>query len=563
MRNRDYFRLAGLSLKSRKKTTIQTVVGISFGLTLLFPLLFIAIGFYGGINAKLNSEIPCRTQRIRYSTEKTISGEVFCDDDYEKDIDKIGGIKNNLKTDYVYVYNKPYINSYYSFSIDGGERISCLKANDSYSTNKYYGIEIIDESCANKPFLDADQIVYGDPLVSGKVFSKKNSKGEIMVSSNFCKDYDLSKKGIVGKSISFYGRVVSTKHEYSTSRKDIVRPEEYTKSEAITYFKDFKIVGVYNSNIYYRRSPRTELLQFDLSGAYTYSRQYKDYFWITTASLGEDGVASAPEKIVKTNEIDTEEGKKPISYSAWYYYSDKPASLAEKVTDQGWAFLPYGLGCFSRAAHIPTYSKLQIIEFHTFQGARKSYDKIMEYYNKSVTGDPGDFVTYRYASDVVAANFTMYQEFFDRFMFVCIILAIFGGIIFVATLLNLINTMHFSVESNKGFLGICRAEGMKRKGVRRIFLSQILLVFGFAYIGTIILGGAACFFIKYMYDNKMQDMLYEQTKVDINMHWGYIPISLGILFGITIILANIISQVLVRKINKTPVLEILSEENRM
>ena len=106
MRGRDYFRLAWLSLKAKKKTTIQTIVGLSFGLILLFPMLFVAIGFYGGFNAEINANPANRAMRVMYSEEKIESGQVFCYQEYEKEIDKISGIKNNLKFDYYYLNNK-------------------------------------------------------------------------------------------------------------------------------------------------------------------------------------------------------------------------------------------------------------------------------------------------------------------------------------------------------------------------------------------------------------------------------------------------------------------------
>ena len=86
MRKLDYLRLGRISLKANRKTTIQTVIGISFGLVLLFPLLFLIIGFYGGFDAELNNETSYRTHRIMYSSEVTHQGKVLCLEKYEKDI---------------------------------------------------------------------------------------------------------------------------------------------------------------------------------------------------------------------------------------------------------------------------------------------------------------------------------------------------------------------------------------------------------------------------------------------------------------------------------------------
>lgn len=45
MRFRDYVRLGRISLKNRKKSTRNTVCGISFGLTLLVAVLFFTLSF--------------------------------------------------------------------------------------------------------------------------------------------------------------------------------------------------------------------------------------------------------------------------------------------------------------------------------------------------------------------------------------------------------------------------------------------------------------------------------------------------------------------------------------
>lgn len=563
MRKLDYLRLARLSLGSRKKTTIQTVLGISFGLILLFPLLFIVIGFYGAFNGQLNADSTYRTQCITYSPVKTPSGKVFCSEEFEKKNDKIYGVKNNLKYDYCYMSNGPDSEVY--FAINGGEKFKAAKASNYYSENRFLGIQIIDKDCASNPFLDADYAAFNAPLLAGKTFSKKNSKGEIMVSSRFIDDYGYKPKEIIGATISIWNDITRTRQEFSSSEDELVQPDEYRKGVYVPYLLNYKIVGVYNSEIYYRHSPRTSSLAFNLSSPQTKYNENKDYFWITTASLGEDGNAIAPTRVIKENRVEvvTEEITEVIiTYDSWYYYADTPAVLAEQVTGEGFAFIPLGLGAFNKAAHYAIYSKTQLLEFHNFQYARKGYDKIIENYRNSVTGDPNDYI-YLYERDIVPSRFDVYQRFFDRFIYVCIALALFGGIIFIATLLNLINTTHHSVESSKGFLGICRAEGMKRRGIRRIYLSQINLIFAISYIATIIFGGAACIAIKIVFDKQMKNVLFKETKMFLTIDWWYIPISFVILLVLTTIISFLISQILVRKVNKTPVIEILSEENRM
>ena len=115
----------------------------------------------------------------------------------------------------------------------------------------------------------------------------------------------------------------------------------------------------------------------------------------------------------------------------------------------------------------------------------------------------------------------------------------------------------------KGFLGISRALGLKKRDVIRLFFNQIKIIFARSYIATIIIGGGICVGIKLIFDQAVQSQITEDSNILITLRWWYIPIALGVLLLLTTILSVIISHLLVRKINKTPILDILSEENRM
>ena len=180
-----------------------------------------------------------------------------------------------------------------------------------------------------------------------------------------------------------------------------------------------------------------------------------------------------------------------------------------------------------------------------------------------MTGDPDNALIYHYENNIAPKGFFVYQSFFDRFFFLCIGFGVFGSVIFAATLLNLINTLHFSVESMKGFLGICRAQGLKRRNIVRLFFNQISLIFACGYVSTIVIGGGACIGIKILFDRAIKEQITEDSAMNLALRWWYIPIALGVLLIITTALSYIISHLLVRRVNKTPILEILSEEGRM
>ena len=71
MKHKDYIRLSKISLKSRKKTTKSTVRGISFGLILLLPLLFIIMAFHVDLNKQVNKDPSIRIFNISYVNKTT------------------------------------------------------------------------------------------------------------------------------------------------------------------------------------------------------------------------------------------------------------------------------------------------------------------------------------------------------------------------------------------------------------------------------------------------------------------------------------------------------------
>ena len=101
MKIKDYFRLSRMSLKSRKKSTKSTVRGISFGLILLLPLLFLVIAFYVDLNKEVNKDVAFRVFNIHYISETTNENQVESIlEDYNDEINNIEGVVSSYKYNY-------------------------------------------------------------------------------------------------------------------------------------------------------------------------------------------------------------------------------------------------------------------------------------------------------------------------------------------------------------------------------------------------------------------------------------------------------------------------------
>ena len=539
MKSRDYRRLARLSLASHKRTTIQTIIGISFGLILLFPLLFIALGFYGGFYAEVNKNPSYRSFNIDYQTITNPYHQAIYQE-YNKDVEKLSGLKKEIKYTQINTFAnnrsiKPYV------ELDGQE----IVLGDRYS-NTQIGMTIIDKEYGEDPFITADYLMStGNPVVTGRTFSKgEKSKGEIMVSYQFLLDYKLSSPLVLGKKISFYYYLIPSGIPVSDSKEVVHSNPDLEAGGLVPFFVSYDIVGIFSRTLYSNKSIRN--LALNTSGYST--NAVKEYFWVTSASIGNDEENKGPELCLPSNK------ESVPSVTHWYYYSEKPENMATKITNNGYMFLPYGLGITGRTNNVPGFSKSQLLEFDTFSSARGAYNELCYYYDYDANSSPN--------VSFALPGFSVYLSFYDIFLYVCIAFGALGGVIFLATLLNLLNTLHFSVQSMRGFLGICRAQGMKNFGVIRLFIDQILWIFFFSSISMVIFGGGLCVLLKNLYDTRMSKIILDSTSVTFTIEWWYIPIALGIIFVLMTVLSFLFSYLLAGKTSKTPILEILQEDNK-
>ena len=559
MKARDYGRLARLSLKSRKKTTRQTVVGIAFGLIMLFPLLFIMMAFYGGFTQEINKDAGSRTFNISYVDKKFSNANnnniSYCYSEHKSYIDNVNGIEKTLN----YTLNLTFIDVDVppTFSIDDGKQVE-FKTAKRVAINTV-GTMVIDSANATNPFLTSDtKNGTRETLLAGKTFSEGNSKGEVMVSSAFCTAYDLDQSTIVGRKLSFNTYTMRFGMNFSSSDTEMGYDEiglRYARKTPC--FKDYTVVGVYNSLIYNKGTFRKNASTIQNNDEV--SKNANIYFWITSDSIDPTG-ASYP-TFKEADKTETWDGETRTNHNEWAYYPEHPLTTGKAVTADGYAYFPLGLGVLNNAFSNIHYTSSEMIEYKSFDVAKAAYNDILNYYEDSYDQAVIENANIQ-GSTFAPATFVVYLQFYDIFLYVSLGLAVLGGVIFVATLLNLINTLHFSIKSMRGFLGICRAEGLRRNGVIRLFLNQILWIFFYAYIATTIIGTAACVGIIFGFNSTVSSLFEEMSTITVTLQWYFIPIALGALIVVTTIISLIFSVLLAGKTSRTPVLEILSEETK-
>ena len=247
--------------------------------------------------------------------------------------------------------------------------------NKDYAEEGKVGMFVIDTDYTDNIFLksDIDALNGAEPIVAGNSFSKNSSK-EVMVSSNFLTKYNLD-ESIVGKTISLNYQIYSTS-DITTSKTSITGNFSAYDNIPVNIFKEYTIVGVYNSDIY-KSSPRK-----NTAGGDSYQTQYDTYFWLTTDSVYTlTGKSYIPEYI--SIEEDTDYG---YSYNRnVYYYSADLMELSKSATSDSRLFIPCGLGAAVTQSSYGNTAAIYnaIVSFETYDHANKAVSSLNEIYKKS------------------------------------------------------------------------------------------------------------------------------------------------------------------------------------
>ena len=202
---------------------------------------------------------------------------------------------------------------------------------------------------------------------------------------------------------------------------------------------------------------------------------------------------------------------------------------------------------------VPTYNAL--IEFESYKDANNAVSIINSLYEQGAVGVEDPSITTSYMND----TFNNYRMFYNVFTYVCIVLAIFGGVVFFATLLNLYNTIHYSVQSRRNYLGMIRAIGMKSKEVTKMYFVEIFQIFKRSYIWSAIFGGGICIGLSFAFDAIMNSSVGDIITINLSLNPIFILVAFAILIAVNTIISIVFSLVACHNVSNKPILEVLVE----
>lgn len=233
MKISDYLRLGLINIKNHKRRMINILIGLTFGVILLVPVLFLTFTYKLDIMNRYESRIYAKVNECRMSTEKEAN------DLYSK-------MYNDYNISNSVYYNRYFIDTYSKLGPGKSETnlpniyIDGVKYTDAPAMP----IEAYDFKKTTSIFLEDDDrfidTLNNKNILAGSMDFK--NPNDIVISSYLCHYLDLGYEEVIGKKISY--ELFLT---YNSNNNDI---SLYNKS--FYAFKDFNIIGV--ANLKYRDS---------------------------------------------------------------------------------------------------------------------------------------------------------------------------------------------------------------------------------------------------------------------------------------------------------------------
>ncbi len=593
MKVKEYIRLGKISIKSRKKSTRNTVRGISFGLVMLIPIVFFTLAFYLDLTQKINQT---RTVASFYVSGTESTGESVYNKDNGMltlgagDLAAVAArteeVEEVVYAEYYNVgeqakYGEGANNS--QIAVGAASKTLGLIGNngsgnrDDGSANANVNVKVIDTERSNGAYvtkgIEEDLKKAGKKvLAAGEGFGTTGTKGKAMVSSVLLKELGVSAQDAIGRelTLTLYGQFQSSSNFANGNRygyyldNDANPNNSYTGSAddlsenafAADVLSGFEIVGVVSEDYF-------KLNSFTKS---------EPQIWITGESVYErtGGVRSVKYlPALKSGESENESGNKNyyqiVTYSATG--TEGIATLAERAAEEK-AFFPaipavtFGTaskngGSYYFGAYPESPYTSMTVQCKDYNAATKVASLIDGVFNRlSGESATGSYTSYNLATDAYQ-NFSMLNTVGGYLM---LVMYTFGGIIFFATLLNLYNSVNYSVQARKNYIGMMRAIGAKKSMIPKLYFVEILLIFRKSLLWVLIFGGGISYGIKFAIDMLFKQDAAALLGATLSLNFAYFFVALALVFVVVFLIAFLFSRVACRAVTHKGILDVLSDD---
>lgn len=546
MKLKDYWRLAKISLKARKKTTRNTVAGIAFSLIIITPLLFAMVGLNMTINGQLN-ESPEQLVATFISSAK---GEEIEESGhngwrYDDRLTSASAMSDHTKyfqnasiTTINYAVGTKVVDTYYEedTTIAYKERIIIQGDDTKYNLQFEKKEEQIAESykqVTTMAVLKEDDFAKFTSFMS-QVKIKGNYKGftgdgkrQVIVSKNYLKMAGLTPDDVFNKKISVYFE------DNSNYKRTVIINDNEVDMYKINHFlfQEFEVVGVIDGQEYdyddLRRADMifTKASYYDSTGKAVLDSEYEQ---------NSDKGYTIKQGDYKAKD----ERSKDYVFPGASYYNPR-----------------YVIQIYNDDASRWDYGN---IEKNVYLYQAKSYDDLIKQTNKVFNDEYSNSYANKesFIGECTTPFVSQFQLVYKIFTIASLIGSVFGGVILFAALVNLFNSVKHSVDSRMNYLGVMKAIGAKDSTIPKLYFFEVLRIFLRAYIWILIIGSAICVGIKILVDYLTRTI---DLSIVISISWATIPIVMGVLAAVLVVVGFVYSFGCTYVVSKRPITTMLED----
>lgn len=562
MKLKEYTRLGKISIKSRKKSTKNTVRGISFGLIMLVPVVFFTLAFYIDLYGTIDSTksvssfyvtaegnesesdgSSLSSGVVQGKTERALLERQLGDTVEEILYSEYYGIETwNANTVAVFdgtekeIFREDGFNQTYDptrINLNGQIRIT-----EPGTTGDLVITEGLKNDLADK----------GKTLFAAGSGFSADAKGEVLLSETLLGKFGVSAENALGKEFSLRSSMsngsVFLDNDNDPDNDFSLDNLPGGSDLPVTVIGNFKVAGVVSEDYYRLNSKTKNDAHIWLSGDSVY-----------TETDGVRKTAYLPE--VRYYEQTDDYGNKNSYCVATF--SENVNAIAEKAAAAKMFFPAVPAVYFASMNSYYMYSVAPVatlfVQCADYRSAEKVAQILESGYQRIDNSDSTYTHEYQYGTETYS-NFYMLNKVGGYMM---LVLYIFGGIIFFATLLNLYNSVNYSVQARRNYIGMMRAIGAKQKVIPKLYFVEILLIFRKSVLWVLLFGGGLSFGIKMLIDYLFKESGAVFGAV-IKLNFVYFFVALAVLLVLIFFIAFLFSRVACRPVTKKPILEVLSDD---
>lgn len=567
MRLSDYRRLGKISIKARKKSTKHTVTGICFGLIMLIPIVYFTLAFYLGLTKELDktatTSVFMLDSRNVYDTGAQVTSTNEWGGFYAFDY-RTGQKLANDKQVEQYVAAEMY-----ALTGNGGmeQRLNMTLDGDPYTYRQVtdynnggdstISLKVVNTYVQDRIFLDAelkDLSARGQKLFRYGTGFIGDGKTQAIVSEGFlvkCGVSFDSMADLIGKNISLTAEISKQNGIFLILDKDDSMDNDNGSygRVSIPFLSDFTVAGILSDDYYKLPGNENEAVVI-VTAPSVYDESYAAFAPTFTLAFNDNNSTQAivryPDGISATCERAKSAGRMTLAYGALspmrYQYGGPRTLDYYYMTETG------------QMTIAPIMYKLQCGNYRKATEFTKTLNAAFATILPSSTDSPVGAVEY-------FAN-NMYSNFFmlnTMGKYIMLILYSFGGIIFFATMLNLYNSVNYSVQARRNYIGVMRAIGAKQRSIPRLYFFEILLIFARALPWVLVFSAGISYGIKAGVDALFKAMSgMFGTAISMSFAWYFATLA-GVFAGVFLI-AVAFSQIACHSVARKPILDVLSDD---